>query len=140
MPMKERTMATERFQCVRDSLRLANPLKHSENPRYMIGVIAAVAEGYTLTKAPYITIMEPNYKWTLEKQAQGRVHRLTQQAKVTHGFRLYDDKSPIEARIIDRQEHRKTLDKTSGETVVQAQEDHAQAAASSAVAEQIDEI
>ena len=67
----------------------------------MIGV------GLQLQKACYVVVMEPDYEFIHELQAYGRVHRIGQKNPFSRSFRLIDDGSEIENKILQRQADRK---------------------------------
>ena len=62
--------------------------------------------GLQLTRAANLVLIEPDYEFHREKQAVARIHRIGQRNPRSYSFRLHNQGSAFEARIIKRQEER----------------------------------
>lgn len=81
--------------------------KNRKEVRILIGLTRAIGVGLQLQKSCHAVVMEPDYEFIHELQAYGRVHRIGQKNPFSRSFRLIDDGSEIENRILQRQADRK---------------------------------
>lgn len=84
-----------------------NKHKNRKEVRILIGLTRVIGVGLQLQKACHAVVMEPDYEFIHELQAYGRVHRIGQKNPFSRSFRLIDDGSEIESRILQRQAGRK---------------------------------
>lgn len=75
----------------------------------LIGTTRLLGVGLQLTRACNIILMEPDHHYVRELQGYARVHRIGQKNPFSFSYRLIDESSEIEARILKRQADRKEL-------------------------------
>jgi SNF2 family DNA or RNA helicase len=75
----------------------------------LIGTTRLLGVGLQLTRACNIILMEPDHHYVRELQGYARVHRIGQKNPFSYSYRLIDEASEIEARILKRQADRKEV-------------------------------
>jgi SNF2 family DNA or RNA helicase len=75
--------------------------------KVLIGTTRLLGVGLQLTRACNIVLMEPDHHFARELQGYARVHRIGQRNPFSYSFRLIDEASEIEQRILKRQVDRK---------------------------------
>ena len=75
----------------------------------LIGTTRLLGVGLQLTRACNIVLMEPDHHFVRELQGYARVHRIGQRNPLSYSYRLIDDSSEIENRILKRQADRKEI-------------------------------
>jgi SNF2 family DNA or RNA helicase len=80
--------------------------KQKNSIQILIGTTRLIGTGLQLTRAANLVLMEPDYEFYRELQAVARVHRIGQRNLRSYSFRLIDEGSEIESRIVKRQEQR----------------------------------
>lgn len=79
------------------------------NVQILIGTTRLLGVGLQLTRACNIVLMEPDHHYVRELQGYARVHRIGQRNPFSFSYRLIDESSEIEARILKRQADRKEI-------------------------------
>ncbi|KAL2062679.1 hypothetical protein VTL71DRAFT_5751 [Oculimacula yallundae] len=78
----------------------------------VVSTPALIGQGYTLTRAFRVILMEPAWMRRDEEQAFSRVKRISQTRK-THTYRFTNEQSPIELQIIEKQRGRAQINNAS---------------------------
>jgi len=73
----------------------------------LIGTTRLLGVGLQLTRACNIVLMEPDHHFVRELQGYARVHRIGQRNPCSYSYRLVDDSSEVEQRVLKRQADRK---------------------------------
>ncbi|PMD37183.1 hypothetical protein L207DRAFT_599534 [Hyaloscypha variabilis F] len=101
---RERTATIDAFT---DAIDKDTGLRKQKNSiQILIGTTRLIGTGLQLTRAANLVLMEPDYEFYRELQAVARVHRIGQRNLRSYSFRLIDEGSEIENRIVKRQEQR----------------------------------
>ncbi|RJE27571.1 hypothetical protein PHISCL_00157 [Aspergillus sclerotialis] len=82
------------------------------SPGVLLGTLGILSQGYTLTRANAVVLIEVPYSNGLQKQAFGRVHRIGQRHE-QYGIRLVDPTLDAETRALLTQRHRDLLQEAS---------------------------
>ncbi len=80
--------------------------KQKNDIQILIGTTRLIGTGLQLTRAANLVLMEPDYEFYRELQAVARVHRIGQRNDRSYSFRLINEGSEIEMRIVERQDAR----------------------------------
>jgi hypothetical protein len=104
MKQRERTAVIDAFTDAVD--KDSGTRKQKLNFQILIGTTRLIGTGLQLTRACNLVMMEPDYEFYRELQVVARVHRIGQKNPRSYSFRLIDQGSEIEKRIVKRQEDR----------------------------------
>jgi hypothetical protein len=80
--------------------------KQKNNFQILIGTTRLIGAGLQLTRAANLVLMEPDHEFYRELQAVARIHRIGQKNPRSYSFRLINEGSEFETRILKRQEER----------------------------------
>ncbi|TVY73465.1 DNA excision repair protein ERCC-6-like [Lachnellula suecica] len=103
MTLKEKSETIEAF---------ANKNRNKVTKRdyqILIGTTRLLGVGLQLTRACNIVVMEPDHHYVRELQSYARVHRIGQKNPMSYSYRLINEASEIEQRVLKRQADRKEV-------------------------------
>lgn len=107
MKARERTAVLDAFIDAID--HESGHRKQKNDIQILIGTTRLIGTGLQLTRAANLVLMEPDYEFYRELQAVARVHRIGQRNERSYSFRLINEGSEIEMRIVKRQDARGEL-------------------------------
>jgi SNF2 family DNA or RNA helicase len=107
MKQRERTAIIDAFTGAID--KDSGIKKTKQDFQILVGTTRLIGTGLQLTRACNLVMMEPDYEFYRELQAVSRIHRIGQKNPRSYSFRLIDQGSEVEARIVRRQEERGEL-------------------------------
>jgi hypothetical protein len=107
MKARERTAVLDAFIDAVD--HESGHRKQKNNIQILIGTTRLIGTGLQLTRAANLVLMEPDYEFYRELQAVARVHRIGQRNERSYSFRLINEGSESEMRIVRRQDARGEL-------------------------------
>lgn len=107
MKARERTAVLDAFIDAID--HESGHRKQKNDIQILIGTTRLIGTGLQLTRAANLVLMEPDYEFYRELQAVARVHRIGQRNERSYSFRLINEESEIEMRIVKRQDARGEL-------------------------------
>jgi hypothetical protein len=107
MKARERTAVLDAFIDAVD--HESGHRKQKNNIQILIGTTRLIGTGLQLTRAANLVLMEPDYEFYRELQAVARVHRIGQRNERSYSFRLINEGSESEMRIVKRQDARGEL-------------------------------
>jgi hypothetical protein len=112
MKSRERTAVLDAFT---DAIDKDSGLrKQKNNFQILVGTTRLIGTGLQLTRAANLVLMEPEYEFYRELQAVARIHRIGQINQRSYSFRLINEGSRIENKIVKRQEERGEMHRREG--------------------------
>lgn len=114
MTVKEKSEIINSFNFAASKDNPKNKGTSKQDIQVLIGTTRLLGVGLQLTRACNIVLMEPDHHFVRELQGYARVHRIGQRNPISYSYRLIEESSEIEQRVLKRQADRK---ETTGKRV-----------------------